>query len=88
MPELIAAWQDLKILITNFEHFRTANASDSSQMRDIMWSPPSPETNREEVEEEPCIAIGRIFDRDLLIALALSEICNLKDATSPYSSEL
>lgn len=36
---------------------RTANASDSSQMRDIMWSPPSPETNREEVVEELCIEL-------------------------------
>jgi len=36
---------------------RTANAADSSQMREVMWSPPSPESNREEVVEEPCIAI-------------------------------
>ena len=42
-------------------HFRTANAADSSQMREVMWSPPSPESNREEVVEEPCIAIGMIF---------------------------
>ena len=26
-----------------------------------MWSPPSPESNREEVVEEPCIALGMIF---------------------------
>jgi len=36
---------------------RTANAADSSQMREVMWSPPSPESNREEVVEEPCIAL-------------------------------
>ena len=26
-----------------------------------MWSPPSPESNREEVVEEPCIALGMIL---------------------------
>lgn len=35
---------------------RTAGASDSSQMRDIMWTPPSPE--KEEVEEETCVEIN------------------------------
>ena len=27
-------------------------------MSAIMWSPPSPEDNKEEVEEEPCIAVN------------------------------
>lgn len=36
---------------------RTAHASDSSQMHDIMWTPPSPEEGRVEVEEEACVAV-------------------------------
>ena len=31
-----------------------------------MWSPPSPESNREEVVEEPCIAIGEILFLEIL----------------------
>ena len=32
-------------------------------MRDIMWTPPSPESNKEEVEEEPCIAMDCVDRR-------------------------
>ena len=51
-------WQknELTSFFLKYFNFRTAGASDSSQMRDIMWTPPSPE--KEEVEEETCVEIN------------------------------
>ncbi len=54
----------MQLLLRVFHEFfnsnhRTAHASDSSQMRDIMWTPPSPEDTGDggEVVEEPCVAV-------------------------------
>ena len=53
--KLAKEWID-EVFFKKYFNFRTAGASDSSQMRDIMWTPPSPE--KEEVEEETCVEIN------------------------------
>ena len=44
-------------------YFRTAMASDSSQMSAIMWTPPSPDAGKDEVEEELCVAVDAVDRR-------------------------
>eukprot|EP00093_Oithona_nana_P001506 01506.XXX_1070_4303_1 [CDS] Oithona nana genome sequencing. len=38
-------------------------ASDSSQMSAIMWTPPSPDAGKDEVEEELCVAVDAVDRR-------------------------